>query len=179
MTASNQQFADQQRGEQLGSEQKRAEQTGSRVPTSTPSKMTKGAGHMSLTTDAGRTRIADGVVAKIAGLAARDVAGVHAMGTGITRRMGQLKSLVPGSSEGTFAGQGVAVEVGEKEAAVDLDVVTDYGQSIVDVTSAVRENVIEQVEGMTGLKVVEVNISVDDIYVEGEDKTRDEQQRVQ
>ena len=175
MTTSNQPSADQQRGAQLASDQQRDQQQRAE-----PSKMTKGVGgHMSLTTDAGRTRIADGVVAKIAGLAARDVPGVHAMGTGVTRRMGQLKSLVPGSSQATFAGQGVAVEVGEKEAAVDLDVVTDYGQSIVDVTSAVRDNVIEQVEGMTGLKVVEVNISVDDIYVEGEDKGRDEQQRVQ
>ena len=186
MSTSNQKSADQQRSEQLGSElqrnqPRRAEQAGSGVvPTPTSSKMTKvGGGHMSLTTDAGKTRIADGVVAKIAGLAARDVPGVYNMGTGMTRRMGQLRSLVPGSTESTFAGQGVAVEVGEKEAAVDLDVVTYYGQSIVDVTSAVRDHVIEQVEGMTGLKVVEVNISVDDIYVEGEDKGRDEQQRVQ
>lgn len=170
MTTPNQQSADQQR----------TEQTGSVARTPTPSKMTKGGdGHMSLATDSGRTRIADGVVAKIAGLAARDIPGVHSMGTGMTRRMGQLKSLVPGSSESVSAGQGVAVEVGEKEAAVDLDVVTYYGQSIVDVTGAVREHVIEQVEGMTGLKVVEVNISVDDIYVESEDKSRDEQQRVQ
>jgi uncharacterized alkaline shock family protein YloU len=170
MTTSNQQSADQQR----------LEQTGSVAQTPTPSKMTKaGGGHMSLTTENGRTRIADGVVAKIAGLAARDIPGVHSMGTGMTRRMGQLKSLVPGSSESTSAGQGVAVEVGEKEAAVDLDVVTYYGQSIVDVTAAVREHVIEEVQGMTGLKVVEVNISVDDIYVEGQDKGRDEQQRVQ
>lgn len=165
---------------QPSAEQQRTGQTGSVARTPTPSKLTKGGeGHMSLTTDSGRTHIADGVVAKIAGLAARDIPGVHSMGTGMTRRMGQLKSLVPGSSESTFAGQGVAVEVGEKEAAVDLDVVTYYGQSIVDVTAAVREHVIEEVQGMTGLKVVEVNISVDDIYVEGQDKGRDEQQRVQ
>lgn len=170
MTTSNQQFTDQQRSEQAGSV----------AQTPTPSKMTKsGGGHMSLTTDAGKTRIADGVVAKIAGLAARDIPGVHSMGTGMARRVGQLKSLVPGTSETASAGQGVAVEVGEKEAAVDLDVVTFYGESIVDVTNAVREHVIEQVEGMTGLKVVEVNISVDDIYVEGEAQGREEQQRVQ
>jgi uncharacterized alkaline shock family protein YloU len=169
MTMSNPQATDQQRSEQT-----------TIAPTPASSKRTMGGeGHMSLTTDAGRTRIADGVVAKIAGLAARDIPGVHSMGTGMTRRMGQLKSLVPGTTESASAGQGVSVEVGEKEAAVDLDVVTYYGQSIVDVTGAVREHVIEQVEGMTGLKVVEVNISVDDIYVESEDKGHNEQQRVQ
>lgn len=175
MTTSNQPFADQQR-----SEQQHAERTSSMARPSTSSKLTKGGeGHMSLTTDNGRTRIASGVVAKIAGLAARDIPGVHSMGTGMTRRMGQLKSLVPGGSESASAGQGVAVEVGEKEAAVDLDVVTYYGQSIVDITGAVREHVIEEVEGMTGLKVVEVNISVDDIFVESENQGGDEQQRVQ
>jgi len=124
---------------------------------------------VSLVTDAGRTKISDNVVAKIAGLAARDIPGVYSMGTGMARRVGQLRSLMPGTtSPASGASQGVAVEVGEKEAAIDLDVVTWYGQSIVDVTEAVREHVIDQVESMTGLKVVEVNISVNDIQVESE-----------
>ncbi len=134
-------------------------------------------GHMSLVTETGKTKIAGGVVAKIAGLAARDIPGVHSMGTGMARRMGQLKSLV-GGGESSASGRGVSVEVGEKEAAVDLDIVTNYGESIVEVTDAVRDHVIKQVEGMTGLKVVEVNISVDDIYVEGEHRQQEEQ-RVQ
>jgi uncharacterized alkaline shock family protein YloU len=76
---------------------------------------------------------------------------------------------MPGSNDpSSGAGRGVTVEVGEKEAAIDLDVVTWYGQSIVEVTGAVREHVIDQVESMTGLKVVEVNISVDDIHVESD-----------
>src|SRR4051794_3648322 len=66
---------------------------------------------VSLNTDTGNTRIADSVVAKIAGLAARDIPGVFSMGSGMARRVGQLKSLIPGSSE--TAGQGVSVEVGE------------------------------------------------------------------
>ena len=57
---------------------------------------------------------------------------------------------------------------GEREAAIDLDVVTWYGQSIVDVSDAIRRNVVERVQGMTGLTVVEVNINVDDVYVEGD-----------
>jgi uncharacterized alkaline shock family protein YloU len=119
---------------------------------------------LALTTEAGNTRVSGAVVAKIAGLAARDIPGVHSMGTGMSRRMGQLRSLIPGSSEAVS--QGVSVEVGEREAAVDLDLVTWYGQSIVDVTDAVRRNVIGQVQGMTGLRVVEVNIEVNDIHVE-------------
>jgi uncharacterized alkaline shock family protein YloU len=133
---------------------------------------------MSLTTDSGRTRIADGVVAKIAGLAARDIPGVHSMGTGMARRRGQIMTLVPGGG-GPAAGatQGVAVEVGERQAAIDLDIVTWYGQSIVDVSEAVRSAVSGQVEGMTGLEVVEVNITVDDIFVESESDEQ-QQQRV-
>jgi uncharacterized alkaline shock family protein YloU len=133
---------------------------------------------VALQTDTGTTRIADSVVAKVAGLAARDIPGVFAMGTGMARRVGQLKNLIPGTGEA--ATQGVAVEVGEREAAIDLNLVTWYGQSIVDISDAVRRNVIGQVEGMTGLKVVEVNIQIDDIHVETDDGSqRDQPQRVQ
>jgi uncharacterized alkaline shock family protein YloU len=134
-------------------------------------RQTPGAGgtHASLSSEHGQTRIADGVVAKIAGMAAREIPGVYSMGTGLARRMGQIRSLVPGGADTPSAAQGVSVEVGERETAVDLDVVTWYGQSIVEVSEAVRANVIQRVEGMTGLRVVEVNINVDDIYVEGEE----------
>lgn len=119
-----------------------------------------------LTGDHGSTSIADTVVSKIAGLAAREIPGVQSMGSGMARRMGQLRSLAGGAEA---LAQGVSVEVGEREAAVDLDVVTWYGQSIVEVTEAVRSNVRDRIETMTGLKVVEVNINVDDVYVEGDD----------
>lgn len=137
-----------------------------------------GATGVALRTETGTTRIADSVVAKIAGLAARDIPGVFAMGTGMARRMGQLRSIIPGSSDSS-ALQGVAVEVGEREAAIDLNLVTWYGQSIVDISDAVRRNCIGQVEGMTGLKVVEVNIQIDDIHVESDDSQKDQPQRVQ
>jgi uncharacterized alkaline shock family protein YloU len=127
---------------------------------------------VALETEKGSTRISAGVVAKIAGLAARDIPGVFSMGSGMARRVGQLKSLIPGGGEA--ADQGVSVEVGEREAAVDLNVVTWYGQSIVDVSDAVRRNVVGQVEGMTGLRVIEVNIQVDDIHVETPQDTQTE-----
>jgi uncharacterized alkaline shock family protein YloU len=133
---------------------------------------------VSLTTETGNTRIGEGVVAKIAGLAARDIPGVFSMGSGMARRVGQLRSLIPGGSEAV--NQGVSVEVGEREAAIDLNVVTWYGQSIVEIAEAVRRNVIGQVEGMTGLRVVEVNVQIDDIYVETpEDSQGNQPQRVQ
>lgn len=129
-----------------------------------------------LVTEEGKTRIAEGVVAKIAGLAAREIPGVHSMGSGMSRRIGQIRSMMPGSTDATR--QGVSVEVGEREAAVDLDIVTWYGQSIVDVCDAVRRNVKDRVQSMTGLKVVEVNITVDDVYVEGE-QDEEKESRVQ
>lgn len=123
-----------------------------------------GAAPVALQTGQGSTRIAPEVVAKIAGLAARDIPGVHSMGSGVARRIGQLRELFPGGSQA--ASQGVSVDVGERQAAIDLNLVTEYGQSIVDITEAVRRSVTGQVEGMTGLKVTEVNIQVDDIHVE-------------
>jgi uncharacterized alkaline shock family protein YloU len=132
---------------------------------------------VAVTSEKGSTRIGDGVVTKIAGLAARDIPGVYSMGSGISRRVGQLRSMIPGGSQA--ASQGVSVEVGEKEAAIDLNIVTWYGQSIVEISEAVRRNVIGQIEGMTGLRVVEVNVQVDDIYVENDDANANEPQRVQ
>lgn len=124
-----------------------------------------------LHTEHGNTRIADNVVGKVAGYAAREIPGVHSMGSGMSRTVGQLRSLVPGTSGD--ARQGVSVEVGEQEAAVDLDIVTWYGQSIVDVADAVRRNVIQRVEDATGLTVTEVNINVDDVFVEGDQRDDD------
>ncbi len=122
------------------------------------------AGGHSLVTDQGKTSIADSVVAKIAGVAAREISGVHEMGRGAARAFGTIKEKLPGSS-GPSVTQGVSVEVGERQAAIDIDVVVEYGVSIPDVSQAVRENVIQRIERMTGLEVTEVNISVDDVYL--------------
>ncbi|MDN5382401.1 MULTISPECIES: Asp23/Gls24 family envelope stress response protein [Streptomyces] len=115
----------------------------------------------------GRTTIADGVVAKIAGMAAREVPGIHNLGAGMARAFGAMRERVPGTGSGIT--RGVKVEVGERQAAVDLDVVVDYGVSIVDVAGEVRTNVIGAVERMTGLEVVEVNIAVDDVHLPDEE----------
>ncbi|WP_020496514.1 Asp23/Gls24 family envelope stress response protein [Sciscionella marina] len=119
----------------------------------------------------GTTSIADTVVAKIAGVAAREVAGIHDLGGGAARAIGAIRDRIPGT--GQSAGQGVSVEVGEKQAAVDLQIVVEYGVSIADLTKAVRRNVITATEQMTGLEVVEVNIAVNDVYLPGDDEEDD------
>ncbi|GAB3644676.1 Asp23/Gls24 family envelope stress response protein [Streptomyces sparsus] len=111
--------------------------------------------------DRGRTSIADGVVVKIAGMAARDVMGVHAMGSGLSRTFGAVTDRVPGGTKSVT--RGVKAEVGEVQTALDLEIVVDYGVPIADVAKSVRENVIDAVERMTGLEVVEVNIAVADV----------------
>ncbi|MFD9410416.1 Asp23/Gls24 family envelope stress response protein [Streptomyces sp. NPDC059989] len=119
--------------------------------------------------DRGRTTIEGGVVEKIAGLAAREVVGVHAMGSGsgLSRTFGAVRDRVPGGQKAAVS-RGVKAEVGEVQTALDLEIVVDYGVSIRDVARAVRENVISAVERMTGLEVVEVNIAVSDVKLPDE-----------
>jgi uncharacterized alkaline shock family protein YloU len=120
-----------------------------------------------LRTEHGVTTIASSVVAKIAGLATQEIPGVQAMGKSLSRTFGSIRSKIPGGGSPATT-QGVSVEVGERQAAVDIDVVVFYGQSIVETATAIRDNVIERIEGMTGLEVVEVNVSVDDLYIDSD-----------
>ncbi|MFD6952563.1 MULTISPECIES: Asp23/Gls24 family envelope stress response protein [unclassified Nocardiopsis] len=119
--------------------------------------------------DGGHTQIADGVVAKIAGMAAREIGGVHAMGGGTARAVGAVRDAVTRGSDSGSMTRGVAVEVGERQAAVDIDLVVEYGAAIQDLAAAVRRNVTTAVERMTGLEVTEINIRVDDIHLPDED----------
>lgn len=121
----------------------------------------------------GRTTIADGVVEKIAGLAARDVDGVHAMGSGLSRTFGAVRDRVPGGAKSVS--RGVKAEVGEVQTALDLEIVVVYGVSIADVARDVRENVVSAVERMTGLEVVEVNIAVSDVKLPDDEEDEPEQ----
>jgi uncharacterized alkaline shock family protein YloU len=132
-------------------------------------------GGTELVTARGRTSIADAVVRKIAGVAAREVSGVHELGTSGARVVSSVRARIPGASSSVE--RGVAVEVGERQAAVDLDVVCDYGVSIPDLSQSIRDNVVNSVEGMTGLEVTEVNIAVDDVFI-GEDG-QEESRRVE
>jgi len=124
-----------------------------------------------LASDDGKISVAESVVTKIAGLATREVAGVHAMGSGASRAFGALKERIPGSS-GPSVTQGVAAEVGETQVALDLDVVIEYGVSIADLGRSIQRNVKNSVERMTGLEVTEVNVSVGDVFL-GEPSEQD------
>ncbi|MDN5920745.1 MAG: Asp23/Gls24 family envelope stress response protein, partial [Pseudonocardia sp.] len=115
----------------------------------------------------GTTKIAEAVVSKVAGLATREVNGVYALGGGAARTFGAIRERIPGAS--TNVAQGVSVEVGETQAAIDLNIVVEYGVAIADLAKAVRRNVVSALERMTGLQVVEVNISVDDVHLPSDD----------
>jgi uncharacterized alkaline shock family protein YloU len=128
-------------------------------------------GGAALKTEHGTTSISSSVVAKIAALATQEIPGVQALGKSLSRTFGSIRSKVPGASAATA--QGVSVEVGERQAAVDIDIVCYYGQSIVETADAIRQNVIERIEGMTGLEVVEVNINVDDLHIDSDDADGD------
>ncbi len=114
-----------------------------------------------LRTERGVTRIEDSVVQKIAGLAVQEIEGIQ-MGGGTARAVGGLLDSVSGGGGET---RGVSVEVGEEETAVDLAMAVEYGRPIPRISEEVRRNVIRRVENLVGLRVVEVNITVNDVLV--------------
>ncbi len=126
-------------------------------------------GESALSSSHGSTTISDVVVQKVAGIATREVSGVHSLGSGASRAFNALRERIPGAT--ASAGQGVAVEVGDRQAAIDLQILVEYGVSITDLTRSVRRNVITAVEQTTGLEVVEVNINVSDVHLPGDDDT--------
>jgi uncharacterized alkaline shock family protein YloU len=117
-----------------------------------------------LQSERGTTRIDDQVVAKVAGIAAQEVEGVRMGGGATSRAIGGMMEKVTGPS----VTQGVSVEVGQVEAAVDLTMAALYGKSIPQLVEAVRNNVIRRIETLVGLRVTEVNIVIGDVYFEGE-----------
>jgi len=138
-----------------------------------------------LQTERGTTKIDNAVVTKVAGIAAQEVEGVQ-MGGGSTAAVGGFLSSVTGavtggsSSSGAPANvtRGVSVEVGEIEAAVDLTLAVEYGKSVPQISEAVRRNVINRIENLVGLRVTEVNITVNDVQFREERPMLDRQQQV-
>lgn len=120
-----------------------------------------------LQTPKGDTTINDTVVQKLAGIAAREVPGVFALGNAARRAFDSISERIPGSQ--TNVAGGVSVEKGERQAAIDLTVIVEFGTSVVDIADAIRSNVITTVEHATGLEVIEVNINVADVHLPNED----------
>ncbi|GAC1556348.1 MAG: Asp23/Gls24 family envelope stress response protein [Herpetosiphon sp.] len=129
---------------------------------------TQSSGESTLMTDQGKTTIANGVVSKVAGIAASEIEGVYQLvSAGPGAALSNLAQRVAGSD---VRDRGVTVEVGQREAAVDVRLITIYGASIPQVSQAVRQNIITRVRDMTGLVVKEVNIDVIDLYFPGEER---------
>jgi uncharacterized alkaline shock family protein YloU len=116
-----------------------------------------------LQTERGSTSISDSVVSKIAGIAAQEVDGVR-MGSGASQAVGGILGSITGGSGGGSQTQGVSVEVGQEEAALDLTLTAEYGKSIPQLAEAVRRNVVNRVESLVGLRVTEVNITVSNVF---------------
>ena len=114
----------------------------------------------------GKTTIEDAVVAKIAGIAARDVPGVYALGGGAARVVGAIRDAL----NSTDLAQGIGVEVGEKQVAVDVTLVAEYPVSLQELAGAVRASVYRAMQELVGLEVTEVNVTINDVHIPSEDE---------
>lgn len=117
----------------------------------------------------GKTVINDSVVAKVAGIAAREVDGVHALGGGTARAIGAIRDAI----NATDLTQGISVEVGETQVAVDATIVTEYPVSLQKVADDVRSAIAEAIQGIVGLEVAEINVTINDVYIASDDDSQD------
>jgi uncharacterized alkaline shock family protein YloU len=130
-----------------------------------------------LQTDRGSTSISDSVVSKIAGIASQEVDGVR-MGSGGSQAVSGIIGSITGGSSGSQT-QGVSVEVGQEEAALDLTLTAEYGKSIPQLAEAVRRNVANRVESLVGLRVTEVNITVSNIFFPQQEAEQERQRQIE
>ncbi|OIJ34122.1 alkaline-shock protein [Microbacterium sp. LCT-H2] len=114
---------------------------------------------------AGKTTIEDAVVAKIAGIAAREVDGVYALGGGAARMMGAIRDAL----NTTDLAQGISVEVGETQVAVDVTIVAEYPVSLQKVADQVRAAIHRAMVELVGMEVAEVNVTVNDVHIPSDD----------
>ncbi|MDO9395239.1 MAG: Asp23/Gls24 family envelope stress response protein [Herbiconiux sp.] len=117
----------------------------------------------------GKTVINDAVVSKVAGIAAREARGVYALGGGAARAFGALRDAI----SSTDLSQGISVEVGETQVAVDVTIVAEYPAPLQDVADGVRESVIRAIESIVGMEVTEVNVTVNDVHLPTDDAEAD------
>ncbi|MGN6407727.1 MAG: Asp23/Gls24 family envelope stress response protein [Curtobacterium sp.] len=143
--------------------------------TTTPATTATAAGRAAATTGSvtGKTVIDDTVVSKVAGIAARDVNGVHSLGNGAARAIGAIRDAI---GQRDF-GQGVKVEVGEKQVAADIVIVAEYPVALQQVADGVRAGVARALEQIVGMEVAEVNVTVQDVYIPGDDDDKDDEKK--
>lgn len=123
----------------------------------------------------GKTTIDDAVVAKIAGIAAREVPGVYALGGGAARMVGVIRDAL----NSTDLTQGVHVEVGERQVAADITIVAAYPAALQNVADGVRAAVHRAIVELVGMEVTEVNVTVNDVHIPSEDDDDQAEERVQ
>ena len=125
-----------------------------------------------LETQYGTTTIDDVVVSKIAGIAARKVSGVDSLGGGGARMIGNIRESF-GASEDVR--QGVDVEVAEGSARIEIAITAEYGVAIHELAEAIRRNIMNAVERMTGLSVERVNVVVHDVKLPKDESESEDQ----
>ncbi|MEV0621102.1 Asp23/Gls24 family envelope stress response protein [Nonomuraea sp. NPDC050404] len=119
----------------------------------------------------GRIKVADEVVEKVAALAALEVAGVADMGGDLARAFESVRDRIGiGARRGN---QGVSAQIQERQVAVNLTIVVEYGHVVMDVAAEVKTNVARSVSRMLGMRVMEVNVTVDDVRLPGEARHRE------
>ena len=112
-------------------------------------------------------KIANEAVATYAGIAVSEVSGVYGMSggfAGLTEALSGKKSLT----------KGIKVDVGEKDAKIDVSIIVEYGARIPDVAFEIQTKVKKSVENMTGLKVLEVNVHVQGVHAITEKEEKEE-----
>ena len=123
-----------------------------------------------VTVASGTTVIVDPVIAKIAGIAAREVPGVYGLGGGAARVVGAIRDAI-GSTD---LSQGVKVEVGETQVAADITIVVEYPLPLQQVANAVRAAVAAAITELIGMDVAEINVTVTDVHIPGDDDAAEE-----
>ena len=123
----------------------------------------------------GKTVVNDAVIAKMAGIAARDVAGVYGLGGGAARALGAIR----GALNNTDLTQGISVEVGESQVAVDVSIVAEYPVPLQRVADNVRSAITTAIETLVGMEVTEVNVTVNDVHLPSDDSSAETEARVQ
>jgi uncharacterized alkaline shock family protein YloU len=139
------------------------------TPTAPKTPATTSTSSSTPTAATGKNTIADGVVQKVAGIAAREVRGVHDLGSGAARAIGAIRNAVNAQDRG----QGVSVEVGETQVAADIIIVAEYPVELQRVADDVRRSVSEAISTVVGMDVAEVNVTVSDVHIPSDDNDAD------
>ena len=122
----------------------------------------------------GKTMINDTVVAKVVGIAALEVSGVHTLVGGPARALGRIRDALT-----TDVSQAISIEVDENRVAADITIDTEYPAPLQDVADRVRSAVIRAVEEQVGMEVTDVNVKVNDVHLPTDDTDEKPEERAQ